>query len=502
MTGKDPYSEDEDLDTERALSSYSDLFAAISFCFLFLYVVATLQSNISSLQNKQQAKITEQEKIDAVVQKYEKLLAAHQMEKDRYLASAETAEKEAYEEALKDLEHLATVEDEKTARLAQELDLAQKKTNALNNYQRMIKNIVDSNLALKQRVVEKERALEEGKVIFEKKTKERFRGELKNQVKQAKQLAKKEYLEKLSVEKLKFEQELKTFESSQASQLAELEARFETQVKTVRSEKAKTQKEKAALKQQLERLAVEREIAIKELEGMHSSKVSQLQNQFETREQALKETAKKATETAKVAQKALAKARSKSEITKAIANSLEQEFKRNGISATIDRTTGEVTLNFLNVYFDLGQHKLKDEMEADLSKFMPTYAKAIFADKRNVDVVEHIEVIGFASPTYDKKYVDPSTLKVQSLDAVSYNLDLSYKRARSIFKYIFNPKKLAYEHQNEIFKITKVSGRSFLEGKKANGRFPASGSLSREDYCSQFDCKKQQKVVIKFHLKQ
>lgn len=503
MAEHDPYSheEEEEQDTERALSSYSDLFAAISFCFLFLYVVATMQSNVQHIQTQRTTTLAQQQKIDAVVAKYEKLLAAHQLEKDKYLAGAQDSEKQAYEEALKNLHHLSTQEETRKAELAKELNQAEEKSKALSDYQQLIKNIVESNLALKQKVADKEVALEQSKVEFEQKTKDRFKGELKYQVKQAQKVAQAEFETKFMEQKAKLEATVSEQEKAKNEEIKKLEEQYRQEVASVRSEKAKSQQEKVQLAAQLEKLAKDRAQAIEKLEGSHASKVAELAGQFKSRESELQAAAQAAHEKAKSAQQSLAQSRAKEEIHKAIVASLENEFKKNGISATIDRATGEVTMNFLKVYFDVGQSSLKEEMEADLAKFMPAYAKAIFKDKRNSDAIDHIEVIGFASPTFDKKYVDPSVLKAQHLDAVSYNLDLSYKRAKSIFKHIFNQKKLSYDHQDEIFKMTKVAGRSFLEAEVAKGRFPASGTLSRDEYCAQFDCKKQQKVVIKFHLK-
>ena len=335
-------------------------------------------------------------------------------------------------------------------------------------------------MALKKKDADKEVELEKSKEIFVKRTEDKFKDQLEAQVLEAKQAA----------------------ELAKAQQIQEVERLYQQQVSAVQSEKVRTQQEKDKLKEQVSQLARERPIAVKKLELEHAEQVARLQGDFESRESELQTEVKSVSALAKKAQRELAQARSKEDITKGIVASLQNEFKKNGISASIDPDTGEVSLNFLSVYFDLGQHKLKEQMELDLQKFMPSYAQAIYADPRNAKAIDHIEVIGFASPTFDKKYIDPSELKVQNLDAVSFNLDLSYKRAKSIFKYIFNPQKLSYQHQNDIFKITKVSGRSFLEGTAANdGRSPASGELSREAYCAKFDCKKQQKVVIKFHLK-
>jgi hypothetical protein len=140
-------------------------------------------------------------------------------------------------------------------------------------------------------------------------------------------------------------------------------------------------------------------------------------------------------------------------------------------------------------------------MQDDLSKFLPTYAKAVLLDQKILNRIDSFEVIGFASPTFNKKYINPKELKVSNLNAVSFNLDLSYKRARSIYEFVFNPKKISFDGQDTMFKMTKVSGRSFLDGKevKEDDRVPAN--VNDKDYCEKYNCHEQQKVIIKFVLK-
>ena len=83
--------------------------------------------------------------------------------------------------------------------------------------------------------------------------------------------------------------------------------------------------------------------------------------------------------------------------------------------------------------------------------------------------------------------------------AVNYNLDLSYKRAKSIFSYIFDKKNTKYDYQKDLLPLVKVTGRSFLaEGVK--GRDIASG-LNIKDYCAKYECEKSQKVIIRFNMK-
>src|SRR5690606_2806687 len=103
------------------------------------------------------------------------------------------------------------------------------------------------------------------------------------------------------------------------------------------------------------------------------------------------------------------------------------------------------------------------------------------------------------SPTYRGKYVDPQSLSQDDRTAVNYNLDLSYQRARSIFNQIFDTKKMQYENQKKLLPLVKVTGRSFLsDGVK--GKDLKSG-MDHKEYCAKYNCKKEQKVIIKFNLR-
>ena len=82
---------------------------------------------------------------------------------------------------------------------------------------------------------------------------------------------------------------------------------------------------------------------------------------------------------------------------------------------------------------------------------------------------------------------------------MNYNLDLSYERARSIFKYAFNPKTLKFEHQETMLPLIKVTGRSFFT-EEVNPE--DTGNLSREEFCKIYDCFGSQRVIIKFDLKE
>ena len=95
--------------------------------------------------------------------------------------------------------------------------------------------------------------------------------------------------------------------------------------------------------------------------------------------------------------------------------------------------------------------------------------------------------------------MDPESLSGKDKEAVTYNLDLSYSRAKSIFNHIFDPDKMRYKQQKRLLPLVKVTGRSYL-ADDVKGKDVESG-LSVKEYCAKYDCEKGQKVVIRFNLK-
>ncbi|MGZ3747080.1 MAG: microtubule-binding protein, partial [Pseudobdellovibrionaceae bacterium] len=82
--------------------------------------------------------------------------------------------------------------------------------------------------------------------------------------------------------------------------------------------------------------------------------------------------------------------------------------------------------------------------------------------------------------------------------AIKYNMDLSYRRANAIFGYVLDDNNLRFQHQKELVSLLKVSGRSFLETLPAANRSVANA----KDFCKQNDCKKAQRVIIRFNVDQ
>ena len=137
-------------------------------------------------------------------------------------------------------------------------------------------------------------------------------------------------------------------------------------------------------------------------------------------------------------------------------------------------------------------------MKKLLDRVIPIYATTLFEDDAIAKYIETIEVVGFASPTYKNRVVDPKSLEERDRSAINYNLDLSYKRARSIFKYIFNVDKLQFDYQAQLLPMVKVTGRSFFT-QEIEGA--GNSQLDTKSFCREYDCNSAQNVIIRFNLK-
>lgn len=180
-----------------------------------------------------------------------------------------------------------------------------------------------------------------------------------------------------------------------------------------------------------------------------------------------------------------------------VARQIEDEFRKHGIAADVDSGTGDVIIDFGKDYFDSDSYDLKPGMERTLRKAIPLYAKSLFATDSDVANISSVEIIGFASPTYGGEPVNPVGLSAENRTAVNYNLDLSYERARSIFEYVFDTKKMKFDQQGIMLPLIKVTGRSFFT-EKIN--LEDTGNLSKEEFCRQYNCNQSQRVIIKFGL--
>jgi len=133
-----------------------------------------------------------------------------------------------------------------------------------------------------------------------------------------------------------------------------------------------------------------------------------------------------------------------------------------------------------------------------LNKVIPSYAKSLFQDKHIARKIKLVELIGFASPTYQGMYIGDNYNTDLGRDSIHFNMDLSYKRARSIFKYVFDKRKIEFPYQENLLKRAKVSSRSHLLHTKRTTPI----RTDFRQYCKTQGCKIDQKVMLKFYLTQ
>lgn len=165
--------------------------------------------------------------------------------------------------------------------------------------------------------------------------------------------------------------------------------------------------------------------------------------------------------------------------------------------ASVNPKTGALTLNFNGVYFGYNQAELKEAMKSYLSKIMPLYTQTVFKYNGWDKLIKDIEIIGYSSPTFNKSFIDPNNLTQKGMRSLKYNMDLSFKRALSIFTYVFNDQKIKFPYQNQMLQLTKVSGRGYLEALQQGSVDQGQDNFN----CGVNNCKKHQKVVLQLNFR-
>lgn len=547
------YSHEKGKHQENFWTSYADLYMTMFTIFLFIYVGSTVKQGTSSFEQSQD-KIMLKNQIANLQQQ----LKVYENLKDEHIKQADPEEAKLYEDLMGKLDLLqdeAKTEKEALRQKAMETELKEK---ALNKYQQLIRNMINSNVLAKTKIkrrneiiTEKDENISElEQNVQEQKnelaTKEqqinKTNAELQNNIRkleasyQANQMTKKEMDAKINKLKQDSYAEVANIKS-QADAIRDQLQGAQSQLTNTQNQLGKTQSALAATKGELanaarEKAELENDLAnaqgkyqgeLEKLKGGYGAELEKAKKGFadalnkeklSAAERGKKEAdfRQAMADKEKGYQGELAKLKDKydntqGELKKAIdqintkkrlADQIRNRFKKAGIDVDINEKTGEVVLDFKNSYFDTGRADLKKEMIATLKKFIPIYSDGLFEDEKTASKIASVEIIGFASPTYKGKLVDPSSLDTANRSAVNYNLDLSYNRAKSIFTYIFDTDKMQYSNQKRLLGMVKVTGRSFLaQGTdKVN-----SNDSSGDNFCSAHDCKKEQRVVIKFNLK-
>lgn len=428
-------------------------------------------------------------------------------EKQKQLAAFNKAAKEKDEQVAKQLQNLKSDLENSKERLAREQrekeGLSAKLTQTTSEYEAQMKSLQQGHEAKMAR----ERAAFEGKIAAEKMSASEKQRQLAAFNKAAKlkdeQVARQLQNLKSDLENSKGQLAIEQKEKEGLSaKLAQTTAEYEAQVKSLQQgHEAKMARERAAFENKIaaEKLSgseKEKQLAAfnkaaKEKDDQMARQLRNLKDDLEkSRNVATREIASLKGDLAE----AEAKANARAKLAKEIANSL----KKAGVTADVNTKTGDVTVSFGEDYFDNDSAQLKGTMAEVLRKFIPLYSENLFKDKNIADKITSVEILGYASPTYKSKYVDPHSLDPEDQKAAKYNLDLSYKRARSIFDYIFDKNKIEYVNQKKLLPLVKVAGKSFFsEEKIPDGIAPG---MNQREFCRKVDCKKSQKVIIKFNM--
>lgn len=400
------------------------------------------------------------------------------------------------------------------AQIAQELEVSQDTiAEKVTENQKISQDLAQTSEKLEQTISESQEQIENlQKSHMARMAKERQAFE--NKVKAANITA----LEK-SKQLAEFNKQVKEKDAAMNSQIANLkselnETQAEADAKT--SENAKLADTLAKTSEKLENSAQQYQNEIKNLQGTHADKMGKEKAAFDAKIAAAnlsaQEKAKQLGEFNRAAKEkdarmgqeiaglkgSLAEAQAKADARAKLSKDIAKALKEAGVDADVNANTGNVTISFGKDFFDSGSAELKAGMLGVLKKFVPKYSESLFKDKKIAEKITSVEIIGFASPTYKGKYIDPLSLKPEDQKAAQYNLDLSISRARSIFDFMFDTKKIEYNNQKQLLSLVKVSGRSFFsEGRAPSGATPG---MDQKEFCKQFDCKQAQKVIIKFNM--
>jgi chromosome segregation ATPase len=564
-------------------ASYADLFTMMSVVFLMLYVVSSLRSGTQAIQimMAKQDVAKRNAELESQIKVYNAL-------KEEQLQQASQDEQQVYQQLMSKLSLLQEEAKDEKNDLRQKARENEQKELALNQYQQLIRNIVNANVLAKGQIKKREEIIkdkDEEIVVLEQDVQEKeqvidqkeqvinqneqriaqINTQLETQLKnldrerRAKKLTQAQYEKRLSSLRRDSETQVKSLQAQSrkiAGQLQNVKSELESaseRLELTQSELAQTSSAKVQLQGELEkarqdytqqmqqlrtahqdRLKRERQALNSEIEKMNltarerAKRLEEFQAQADSRERDLQgrlaglkgkisetesqlQSAKAEKGRAVASAEALkrenasisaeaAKLREIAEAKKKLGQKIRDNLKKSGVKAEVNERTGDVIINFGDEYFDSGTAKMTPGMKGKLERFIPEYSKSLFEDPELASKLSNVEIIGFASSTYQGKYVNPESLDPKNKEAIDYNLKLSFDRANAIFKHVFDTRKVKFEHQKDLLNKVKVTGRGFLPDG-ANPKDIPDG-MPEKEFCKKYDCKKSQRVVIKFNLQE
>lgn len=132
-------------------TSYSDLFLMLSIVFLLLYVTASLKTQTASLQ-----KNIEYQKLSQKAADLEQQIQVYNTLKEEQLKQSSEKEQEVYDRLMKKLTLLKEDAKNEKEELRKQAKENEEKELALNEYQQMIRNIINSNILAKSKIKNRE----------------------------------------------------------------------------------------------------------------------------------------------------------------------------------------------------------------------------------------------------------------------------------------------------------------------------------------------------------
>ncbi len=567
-----------------ALATYTDLFMTLSLIFLMMYVVASIKSGASSIQGQIEKGKLQRENEDLKAQ-----LKAYNALKDSTLQDQTEEEQKNYDDLLNKLSLLQGEANQEKQQLRKQAMENEQKEQALNKYQQMVRNMVNSNMLAKAKLKTRENIIEnkretikenektinqqqqniaeqqqdinnlESEVEKQNQTiqqKQKQISGLNNQIRnqeqqiqnnnqelqnmnqelskkisdlkraeQNNQITRSQMNQKIEGLKRQAQQEAANLQAQNAAAQAKLDAmnnelsgasqKLSSMKDQMTGLQGQLQQEAAAKNQLGQELAAAGERAAREREAFGrqmANERAKFNNELEKAHLSAREKAQKLEEFNQQAKERegemgrkiaslsgdLQKAQEQLNARRKLADDIANNLKKAGVDADVNKQTGDVLISFGDDYFGAGSANLNPSMQKVLEKFMPKYAESLFKDKNIANKIGSVEIVGYASPTYAGKFVDPKSLKPEDKKAAKYNLDLSYKRARAIFDHVFDTEKLNFKNQEKLLPLVKVTGRSFFsDNEKIEGAY---SGMSQKEFCKKFDCQKSQKVIIKFNL--
>ncbi len=481
-----------DENTSHALAIYTDLFMCLALIFLLMYVVASIKSGAGAIQGQIEKSRLNRENEDLKAQ-----LKAYNALKDNSLQDQSEEEQKEYQELLNKLSMLQGEAKKEKEDLRKEATENEKKEQALNRYQQMVRNMINSQMIAKNKLRQRENIIENKKDII--KGQQNNIQNLQSEVRENEQTIqnRENQISNLKSDIQNREREIE----SNNQKISSLNSSLSKKINDLKNAEKSNQISKQKMEQEIAGLRRQNE---KEISSLRSEN-ARAQSKLQSLSGELSDTKSRAqAERQEMGQKIsslsgdLDKAREQLNAKRKLANDIAKNLKKAGVNADVNKETGDVLISFGDDYFAAGSSSVNPSMQKVLEKFMPKYAESLFHDKAIADKIGSVEIVGYASPTYQGKFVDPKSLSPSDKKAVKYNLDLSYKRASAIFDHVFDTNKLKFKNQDKLLGLVKVTGRSFFaEGEKLQN---VKNGMPQKEFCKQYDCEKSQKVIIKFNL--